>query len=44
VNTSSGLPANVVILVRETGIGIATNQRSRIFEMFTQGERLWSGQ
>jgi CheY-like chemotaxis protein/two-component sensor histidine kinase len=38
VNTSSGLPANVVIRVRDTGIGIAADQRSRIFDMFTQGE------
>jgi CheY-like chemotaxis protein len=38
VNTSSALPANVVIRVRDTGIGIAANQRSRIFDMFTQGD------
>jgi signal transduction histidine kinase/CheY-like chemotaxis protein len=38
VSTSSGLPANVVIRVRDTGIGIAANQRSRIFDMFTQGD------
>jgi signal transduction histidine kinase/ActR/RegA family two-component response regulator len=38
VNTSSGLPANVVIRVRDTGVGIAADQRSRIFDMFTQGE------
>ena len=37
VNTSSGLPPNVVIRVRDTGIGIAADQRSRIFDMFTQG-------
>jgi signal transduction histidine kinase len=28
---------SVVIRVRDTGIGIAANQRSRIFDMFTQG-------
>ena len=38
VNTSDGLPPNVVIRVRDTGIGIAANQRSRIFDMFTQGD------
>ena len=37
VNSSSGLPANVVIIrVRDTGIGIAAHQRSRIFDMFAQ--------
>ncbi|MQA30549.1 MAG: response regulator [Luteitalea sp.] len=29
-------PPNVVIRVRDTGLGIAADQRSRIFEMFTQ--------
>jgi signal transduction histidine kinase/ActR/RegA family two-component response regulator len=38
VNTSCGLPPNVVIRVRDTGIGIAANQQSRIFDMFTQGD------
>jgi two-component system, chemotaxis family, CheB/CheR fusion protein len=38
VTTSRGLPPNVVIRVRDTGIGIAANQRSRIFDMFTQGD------
>jgi CheY-like chemotaxis protein len=33
---SSGLPPNVVIRVRDTGVGIAADQHSRIFEMFTQ--------
>jgi signal transduction histidine kinase len=33
---SSGLPPNVVIRVRDTGLGIAADQQSRIFEMFTQ--------
>src|SRR5688572_30052322 len=37
VTTSRGLPPNVVIRVRDTGIGIAANQRSRIFDMFAQG-------
>jgi two-component sensor histidine kinase len=38
VNTASGHPATVVIRVRDTGIGIATHQRTRIFDMFTQGD------
>jgi CheY-like chemotaxis protein/two-component sensor histidine kinase len=38
VNTSSGLSATVVIRVRHTGVGIAADQRSRIFDMFTQGD------
>ncbi len=38
VNTSDELPPDVVIRVRDTGIGIAANQRSRIFDMFTQGD------
>ena len=33
---SRGLPPNVVIRVRDTGIGIAPDQRSCIFDMFTQ--------
>jgi signal transduction histidine kinase/ActR/RegA family two-component response regulator len=33
---SGGLPPNVVIRVRDTGLGIAADQQSRIFEMFTQ--------
>jgi signal transduction histidine kinase/ActR/RegA family two-component response regulator len=33
---STGLPPNVVIRVRDTGLGIAADQRSRIFDMFTQ--------
>src|SRR4029434_2826492 len=35
---SCGLPPNVVIRVRDTGIGIAANQQSRIFDMLTQGD------
>ena len=35
-NLSGGLPPNVVIHLRDTGVGIAANQRSRIFDMFTQ--------
>ena len=31
-----GLPPEVLIRVRDTGLGIATNQLSRIFDMFTQ--------
>ena len=38
VNTSDGLPPTVDIRVRDTGIGIAADQRSRIFDMFTQGD------
>ena len=38
VNTSRGLPPTVVIRVGDTGVGIAANQRLRIFDMFTQGE------
>ncbi len=38
VHTSDELPPNVVIRVRDTGIGIAANQCSRIFDMFTQGD------
>ena len=37
-NASSRLPPSVVIRVRDTGMGIAANQQSRIFDMFTQGE------
>jgi CheY-like chemotaxis protein len=33
---ASGLPPNVVIRVRDTGIGIAADQRSGIFDMFMQ--------
>jgi signal transduction histidine kinase len=33
---SRELPPNVVIRVRDTGLGIAADQHSRIFEMFTQ--------
>ena len=33
---SGGLPPNVVIHVRDTGLGITADQQSRIFEMFTQ--------
>ncbi len=35
-DASRGLPPNVVIRVRDTGIGIAADQRSRIFDMFAQ--------
>jgi signal transduction histidine kinase/ActR/RegA family two-component response regulator len=35
-NASRGRPPNVVIRVRDTGIGIAADQRSRIFDMFAQ--------
>jgi signal transduction histidine kinase len=38
MNPPRGLPPNVVIRVRDTGIGIAANQQSRIFDMFTQGD------
>jgi signal transduction histidine kinase/ActR/RegA family two-component response regulator len=38
VYTSDGLPPTVVIRVRDTGIGIAADQRSRIFDMFAQGD------
>ena len=33
---SRGLPPSVVIRVRDTGFGIAADQHSHIFEMFTQ--------
>lgn len=33
---SRGQPPNVVIRVRDTGLGIAADQQSRVFEMFTQ--------
>jgi signal transduction histidine kinase/CheY-like chemotaxis protein len=33
---SSGMPPSVLIRVRDTGLGIAADQHSRIFEMFTQ--------
>ncbi len=35
-SASSRLPPTVVIRVRDTGVGIAADQQSRIFEMFTQ--------
>ena len=35
-NASSGPPPSVVIRVRDTGLGIAADQRSRIFDMFAQ--------
>ena len=35
-HASSGLPPSVLIRVRDTGPGIAADQQSRIFEMFTQ--------
>jgi signal transduction histidine kinase len=35
-NASSGLPPHVIIRVRDTGVGIAADQLSRIFDMFTQ--------
>ena len=35
-HASSGLPPSVLIRVRDTGLGIAADQHSRIFEMFTQ--------
>jgi len=34
--TARGRPPSVVIRVRDTGLGIAAGQQSRIFEMFTQ--------
>jgi signal transduction histidine kinase/ActR/RegA family two-component response regulator len=33
---SSGRPPSVLIRVRDTGLGVAADQQSRIFEMFTQ--------
>jgi len=36
--TEESAGTNVVIRVRDSGIGIAANQQSRIFDMFTQGD------
>ena len=41
VRAAEGNPATeqIVITVRDTGIGVPENMRERIFELFTQGER-----